>query len=162
MATHAELPSEIQEIAGVWQEYVNSIEDWQALIEGIEPIQGGCGAIYEIDNPLDRPGESFAIADMRELPFAEPHYHPAGNWELYVAFLGTATVIVGGIENRMSKGDVLAIRPGTAHYTMPDSEFVNGVVNKPPFAPENYIPLTGSNPDVQYDHEKFLARTRAA
>lgn len=162
MALNNEYASEIREVADVWQDYVVRIKDWHSLVDGVEPVQGGCGRIYEIGDLIGRTGEDAAIADMRDIPFAEPHYHPTGSWEFYIALQGTARVFVGGVETRMERGDVLIIPPDTAHYTLPDDDFVIVVVNKPPFAPENYIPLAASDPGVQFDHGQFLAHTQSA
>lgn len=162
MALNDEYALEIREVADAWQDYVIRVEDWHSLVDGVEPVSSGCGQIYEMGDLLGRTGEDAAIADMRAIPYAEPHYHPTGNWEFYIALQGTARVYVGGVETRMERGDALIIPPDTAHYTVPDDEFVIVVVNRPPFAPENYITLTASDPAVHFDHEQFLAHTHAA
>lgn len=51
----------------VWKSYTDTITDWETLIKGIDPKPTGCGPIYELQNPIDRPDESFAIADMRAI-----------------------------------------------------------------------------------------------
>ena len=69
--------TEIQEVLNAWSPYLESVTDWQELIEGVIPKSTGCGPVYEIDNPIpNRPNESFAIADMRDIAVTEPHYHP--------------------------------------------------------------------------------------
>lgn len=158
MTVTSQYPPEIQAMSNAWQAYIASVYNWQTLVKDVKPEEGGCGLIYELPSPLDRPGEDFAIADMRILQVAEPHFHPADNWEVYIAFQGTANVFIADSETRMQAGDALIIPPNTAHYTLPDDNFVIAVINKPPFKPENYIKLTESDPSVQYDHAQFLAR----
>jgi hypothetical protein len=63
---------EIQTLVAAWQPYIDGIKDWQVLVEGTEPKATGCGPVYELDSPLDRPNESFAVADMRGIEFAHP------------------------------------------------------------------------------------------
>ena len=44
--------------------------NWQELINAIEPRQTGCGIVYEL--PLiSKPGQEFAIVDMSNVLFAE-------------------------------------------------------------------------------------------
>jgi hypothetical protein len=64
--------ADMQEVVGAWQSYLNTVENWEALVKGVEPKVGGCGLVYELPNPIERPNESFAIADMRELDISEP------------------------------------------------------------------------------------------
>src|ERR1700733_6330421 len=65
----------IHTIVQIWQSYLDTLSDWRELINGISPKECGCGMVYELPNPLLRVTESFAIADMSNLAFAEPHYH---------------------------------------------------------------------------------------
>lgn len=153
-------PLKVQESLEAWTRYVQSVGDWQKLIAGVEPVASGCGPIYELKSPLGRPGEEFAIADMRAIDFAEPHYHPRGNWEIYIVFEGKATVILGGKKYLISKDMSLIIPPETAHFTLPDQDCVIAAINIPPFKPENYVKLTESDLNVGYDHGQFLAFTQ--
>jgi len=63
--------------------------DWQEVVEGITPKDTYCSPVYEPKSPLDRPNESFAIADMREIKVAEPHYHTNGETETYFILSGS-------------------------------------------------------------------------
>jgi mannose-6-phosphate isomerase-like protein (cupin superfamily) len=148
---------EIQEILDVWQPYVDSIDSWQRLTEGVEPKATGCGPVYEFDNPLDRPNESFAIADMRGVEYARPHYHANGEVEIYFVLQGLGRVVVGNEIMPVEKGSVVVTPSGTTHYVIPDKNegLVLAVVNTPPFNPENNIDVIQSNPEVQFDHELF-------
>ena len=74
----------IHTIVQIWQSYLDTISDWRQLISGITPKECGCGLVYELSNPLSRATESFAIADMSNLAFAEPHYHP--ETEIYFCY----------------------------------------------------------------------------
>ena len=145
----------VDEIVTAWKNYW-ATADWKELIKGIEPQQNGCGILYEIDNPIDRPGESVAIADMRKLAVAEPHYHPAPCVEIYFALEGSGNVVVGGTKHRLDAGQLLVIPSDTAHFTIPYG-LVLAVVNAPPFKLENYRPLTESNPAVGFDKAQFEA-----
>ena len=66
----------IDELVAKWQAFFNAHEQWQDLIQGYAPISSPCGIVYELPNMLNRPNEGLAIVDMRQLSFAEPHYHP--------------------------------------------------------------------------------------
>jgi len=153
-------PPDVQALVAIWKRYVDSIDDWQAVAHTVEPKVLGCGPVYELGFPLDRSGENFAMCDMRGVAFAEPHYHPTGNWEIYFVLQGAATVVLGGEERQVTKGDVIVIPPDTGHFTVPADDFVIAMVNTPPFKLENYIPLTESNPDVQFDYEQFKRLTQ--
>jgi mannose-6-phosphate isomerase-like protein (cupin superfamily) len=143
----------IDHVVAAWKAYL-AAADWQEMIKGVEPKQNGCGILYEIKNPIDRPNESVAIADMRKLAVAEPHYHPSPCVEIYFALAGSGKVVVGGKEQRLDAGESLVIPPDTAHFTIPYG-LVLAVVNTPPFVPENYQPLTESNPSVDFDKAQF-------
>lgn len=107
---------------------------------------------------------------MGNIPYAEPHYHANNEYEIYFVLQGNALVIVGGKEHQLEVGDYIVIPPYTAHFTIPDKEFVIAVVNTPPFDPHNYHILTATNTSVQYDATQFaelvksksLARLRYA
>ncbi len=142
-----------EEIVGVWQNYLKVGIHWQDLIMGVRPIRGGCGDIYELTNPIKRPNESFAIADMRSLPFAEPHYHV--ETEIYFVLQGKGLVVVGGEELRVQKNSVIVIPPNIAHFTVPDEDIVLAVVNTQPFIAEHYIVVKDSREDIKFDKQQF-------
>jgi len=159
---------EVDEVLAVWRPYFEGIKDWehewQKLVAGVEPKATGCGPVYEISNPIEgRPGESFAIADMRELEFAEPHYHTNGEIEIYVALTGMGTVVVGGKEAPLRPGVMSVTPPDTAHFVVPMHDLVIAVINMPPFNATNVVNLDPktSNPTVGFDAEQ-LARLRQA
>lgn len=54
-----------------WRAYAEQLTDWQELVKNVVPKQTPYGQIYEPANPLGRPNESFAIADMRQIKLAE-------------------------------------------------------------------------------------------
>lgn len=137
-----------------WQQFLKK-NDWRKLIDGTTPIQSGCGSIYELLNFLNRPNESLAIADMRQLSFSEPHYHPNNNVEIFFVLQGSALVVVKTEQRLVHKNDVVIISPNTAHFTIPDDQFVIAVVNTPSYRPKNYIVLTKSNSTVGFDYEQF-------
>ncbi len=145
----------IDETINVWQEYLMSMAAWHTLIKDIEPKQTGCGPVYELTNPINRPHESFAIADMRNILFAEPHYHANGETEIYFVLQGNGLIVIGGEEQTLQKGSVVATLPNTAHFTIPHEELVLAVVNTPPFQAENYIVLSESNEQVKFDKNQF-------
>jgi mannose-6-phosphate isomerase-like protein (cupin superfamily) len=159
MTTDTRYPLAIQQLLAAWRPYIDSIDDWQRIAHMVEPMATGCGPVYELANPLHRPDEDFSMCDMRNLSFAEPHYHPAGNWEIYFVLQAGAVVVLGAEERNVTKGDVIVIPPNTAHFTVPDKDFVIAMVNTPPFKPEIYITLTESKSDVQFDYEQFKRLT---
>ena len=152
--------ADIQEVVQTWKAYTDSIQDWHQLIVDIEPKVGGCGLVYELTNPIERPDESFAIADMSSLEVAEPHYHPDGVTEIYIVLEGLGLTVVGGKEQEVRPGDVVVTPPNTAHFTVPDS-LVLAVINTPPFQEGDYIPLTDTDERVLFDRAQFERLTAA-
>lgn len=151
----------IKAVLGIWRPYVDSIEDWTVLVGDVEPKATGCGPIYELAGLLDRHNESFAIADMRGIKYAQPHYHTNGETEIYFVLQGQGCVVVGGVVMPLKKGDVTVISTETAHYAIPDKNegLVLAVINTPPFNPKNNIDLMASNNAVGYSHEQFKELT---
>ena len=141
---------EIQTLVDAWRPYLASINSWQELVQGIDPKATGCGPVYELDNPLGRSNESFAVADMRRIEFAQPHYHANGETEVYFVLAGLGQVVVGNEVRDAVVGDVIVTPSGTVHYALPDKGqgLVLGVVNTPPFKLKNNIEVAETNPDV--------------
>jgi mannose-6-phosphate isomerase-like protein (cupin superfamily) len=139
-------------LIAAWQPFFNTF-NWQEIITNYPPKKCGCGLVYELPNFLDRPNESCAIADMRDLPFAEPHYHP--ELEIYFVLEGSATLVIGTTAYQVKKGDSIVIPPNKAHFTIPDSNFIIGVINTPPFNANNYVALTESNSQTEFDYQQF-------
>ncbi len=145
----------MKSVVEAWKVYLDDHRDWQKLIKGIKPKPTGCGLVYELPNPIDRPHESFAIVYMRELDITEPHYHANGETEIYIVMAGTATVVVGYTERFVEKGSIIITPPDTVHYTVPDHEFVIAAINTPPFDPNNYIVVLKTKPEVGFDQKQF-------
>ena len=148
-------PQAIQELIAAWKPFVDGLDDWQKLVEGVTPKQTYCGPIYEPTSPLDRPNESFAVADMREVKIAEPHYHANGETEVYFVISGSGVTVDGGKEISLSKGTVVVTPPNTAHFTIPKENLVMVVINTPPFNPANNIHVEHSDPSVGFDEAQF-------
>jgi len=129
----------MQEVVGAWEEYLLSVDNWETLVEGIEPKIGGCGFVYEVPNPIERPGESFAIADMRELELFEPHKHINGETEIYFVIQGVGKIAVGSEIHDLKPGVAIVTGPDTVHITLPGKDLVLAVVNTPPFKLDNYV-----------------------
>ena len=142
-------------LVAVWQEYLSNVFEWESLVEGVKPKQTNCGPIYELDNPIDRPQESFAISDMRAVAVAEPHYHTGGESEIYFVLTGTGTVVVAGEEHNVRAGSVVVTQPEQAHFTIPERDLVMAVVNTPPFAAERVVDLHDSLKRVGFDLEQY-------
>lgn len=151
---------QMHSVAEAWASYLNTVDDWQQLTAGIEPKPTGCGPVYEIENPIDRPNESFAIADMRNLRFAEPHYHPNEETEIYIVLQGFGLIVVGGREQKIQKRSVVITPPNTTHFTIPESGLVIAVINSPSFSPENYAPIAQTDPKVGFDEQQFIRLTQ--
>lgn len=150
-----EYDKQMEEVVAAWKPYLDAVEDWHQVVEGVEPKPTGCGPVYELPNPVNRPNESFAIADMRELEVTEPHYHANGETEIYVVLQGLGTIVVGMKEQRIEKGSVIVTPPDTTHFTIPDSDLVLAVINTPPFKPENYVVVSETDHKVGFDQEQF-------
>lgn len=146
--------NEIQNIVDTWQKFLNA-HNWEDLVRDHAPIFASCGTIYELPNYLNRENECFAIVDMRNISFAEPHYHPDEDIEIYFVLQGTACVVVGGFEHHVKASDVVVIPPNKAHFTIPDQDYVIACVNTPPYKPEHFIVVTESDARVAFDHEQF-------
>lgn len=131
--------TEINKVIAAWKPYLEEIVDWEALVQGITPKETTCGPVYELDNPIDRPNESFAIADMRELDFAVPHKHINGETEIYYALKGFGTVAVGEQVSRFETGTFVITPPDTYHATLPGEGLVVAVINTPPFDARNVV-----------------------
>ncbi|HUS25970.1 MAG TPA: hypothetical protein VMY99_01315 [Nevskiaceae bacterium] len=141
--------ADINEVMEVWGDYISTIDDWELMVKGIEPKVGGCGLVYEVPNPIDRPQESFAIADMRQLELSEPHSHANGEVEIYFIIAGVGKIAVEG-ENiqDLSPGARIYTPSGKFHITLPGEGLVMAVVNTPPFNLDNYIPLSPDEESV--------------
>ncbi len=144
----------ISDIINAWQNYLGSLDDWSDLLIGLTPKQTDCGPVYELENPIERPSESFALCDMREISITGPHYHTNGETEIYFVLEGTGTTYVGGKATKLKQGTVVATPPDTAHFTVSRGLFL-AVVNTPPFDAANYVALAGSNPQVGFDQTQF-------
>lgn len=137
----------------LWKTYAQSFDNWRSIVKNIEPKECGCGLVYELSHPLNRTSESFAIADMSNLAFSEPHYHI--DTEIYIILQGTGIVVVGGQEHHVSKDSVIVTPPNTAHFTIPEKDLVMAVINIPAFKIENYVPLTADNAVVKFSQQQF-------
>jgi mannose-6-phosphate isomerase-like protein (cupin superfamily) len=134
--------SDISEVAATWQDYASTLTDWESLVRGITPKEGGCGLVYELPNPLDhRPEESFAIADMRGISRSEPHKHGGGETEIYCVLQGVGRIAVGNSIQELSPGTTIVTPPDTMHCVLPGKGLVLAVINTPPFSADNYIPV---------------------
>lgn len=151
---------EIDEVVAAWSAYTNTITDWQDLVVGITPKATDCGPVYDVPNPIDRPGESFAIADMRAVEITGPHYHTGGEVEIYIVLTGLGRVVVGGIESELRPGVASVTPPNTAHYTIPTENLVLAVVNTPPFNPNNAVSITQTDPTVAFDQTQYDSYTQ--
>lgn len=136
-----------------WQKYLYGFKKWEDLVKSITPKKTGCGKIYELGQPLDRPNEDLAIADMREVLFTQPHYHL--ETEIYFVLQGMGLVVVGTKEASLQKGSIILVPSNIAHYTIPKADLVIAVVATPPYNPKNSVPLYEENKTVQFDFEQF-------
>lgn len=150
------MASDIDEIVKVWLAYIEQIKNWQELVKNIQPKATGCGILYDIPNPINRPKESLAVADMRNLRFSWPHYHTNGETEIYIVISGNGKVVVGNKVSKAEKGSVIITPPDTAHCALPEDNLVLAVVNNPTFDPSNSVDVTEDEPTVSYDHAQFL------
>lgn len=154
---------EINEVLSAWMPYIDEIGDWQKLTAGLKPKPTGCGPVYELGQPLiERAPEEFAIADMRSLTLAEPHYHPNGETEIYVVLSGLGKVVVGGKEIDVEQGSVVVTPPDTTHYTIPKANLVLAVINTPSFNPANYVTISENNPKLGFYKAQLDRLTKAA
>jgi len=150
----------MQDRIKAWQTFLSRPENkWQRLIVDKPSRDSNCGIVYELENFLQDPNEGFAIVDMRNLAFAEPHYHAHDESEIYIVLQGSACVVVGNQERQVSVGDVIITPANIAHYVIPDNQFVIAVINTPPFDPKKYVRLYATDSSVAFDHEQFVRLT---
>ncbi len=140
--------SDVKEVVAAWSNYLDTVPNWEVLIEGIEPKVGGCGLVYELNNPIDRPDESFAIADMRGLALSEPHRHANDETEIYFVLKGMGKIAVGDKVQDLHPGVTVITPPETMHVTLPAKDLILAVVNTPPFEFENYVVMPEDDPGV--------------
>lgn len=140
--------SNTEEVVEVWSGYLATLGNWQTLVEGVKPKQTGCGPVYELPNPIDRPNESFAIADMRQLELSEPHKHINGETEIYFVLQGDGKIAVGSEIYDLSPGASIVTPPDTVHITRPGKDLVLAIVNTPPFNAENYITVNANDAEI--------------
>lgn len=143
----------VKDIITVWTSYLHNAPSWEQLIKNVEPKNNGCGPIYEIPNPILRPNESFAIADMRNIRYALPHYHQ--EVEFYFTLFGQGLVVVGEKELQIRQNSVVVIPANIGHFTIPINNLILAVVNTPPFNNDHVIPLSESNKQVKFDKVQF-------
>ena len=153
---------EIDEVVQAWTAYTSTIDNWETLVAGIEPKPTDCGPVYDIPNPIDRPNDSFAIADMRQVEITGPHYHTNGEVEIYIVLTGLGRLFVGSEEVEL-KPAVVSVTPlDTTHFTIPTENLVLAVVNTPPFDPNNAVTVTSDDPAHKFDARQYEALKQAA
>jgi len=145
--------NELAMLVNTWQHYLKNNENWENWIKDVTPKRTGCGLVYELTNPINRPNESFAIVDMRNLKYAEPHYHI--ETEIYFVLQGTGKVVIRDQVYDIEKDSVVVIPPNASHFTISNEKLVLVVVNTPPFAVEHYIVLKKSNKEQGFDKKQF-------
>ena len=149
----------IARMVNAWRRYLYSIDNqWQPLIQGVTPKPTGCGPVYEVPNPIPRPGESFAIADMREGGITDAHYHHKMT-EVYMVLEGSGTVVVGGEELPVRQNATVVIPPDHAHFTV-SRGLVLATINTPPFEANDYLVLNDSNGAVRFDEAQYERLTK--
>ena len=143
----------LENVVAAWKEPISRIGDWSVLVKNIQPKRTVCGPVYEISNLVDRPQECLAIADMRAVQVAYPHYHTQG--EIYFVLQGTGVTVVGSEEIMLAPGVIVMIPPITAHFTIVYADLVLAVVNSPPYVTGCTIELMESDPTVKFDRVQF-------
>ncbi len=145
----------MDEIVNAWKKYADSLDDWQSVVDGVEPKQTACGPVYEPPSPLKERSETFAISDMRGVRVAYPHYHKNGETEIYYVIQGSGLTVVGGEEIPVKKGSVVVTPPNTTHFTIPEHDLVMVVINSPSFNASNIVEPTETDPTVKFDKTQY-------
>lgn len=141
-------------LIAAWQNYLDQPDSWQGRIKDVTPRKTGCGLVYELGNPLDRPDEDLAIVDMRLLAYTEPHCHNISS-EIYFVLQGEGYVVVGADQHLIQQKSVVVVPVRLGHFIIPHHDLVEAVVNTPPFSPDDYIPLDQSDQTVHFDKNLF-------
>ncbi len=137
----------------LWKDFLKA-NRWQDLIKGVQPIMGGCGLVYDLPE-LHKIGESFAIVDMSNIAYSEPHYHSAHVTEIYIVLEGYGVMVIGNQEYSFKQEDVFVTSPLTTHYVIPNKSCVLAVINTPEFAVQDYHVITETNATVKFDKNQF-------
>ncbi len=145
--------TDTDDLVWAWRKYLRTVS-WQQLIQDKISKPSGCGLIYELGNLLNRPNEDASIADMRQLDYTEPHFHPYPDVEVYFVLQGSGLFVVGGEKQLIAEDGVVVIPPDTAHFTIPQN-LVLVVVNTPPFKPDRYIPLIKTDLKTRFDYSQY-------
>lgn len=161
------LSPEIRTVIDTLQPTINAMGNWQDLVKTIEPKGTACGPVYELGLHPAHPDVSWAIADMRGVPYTHPHYHDRGEVEIYFPIQGLGQVVVGSEVIVARRGEAIVTPSGTTHYALPhgDHGLVVAVLNTPPFNPDNHVDISDldtSEPLVGYDSSLFHQLTRGA
>ncbi|OGL31046.1 hypothetical protein A3D14_02175 [Candidatus Saccharibacteria bacterium RIFCSPHIGHO2_02_FULL_47_12] len=145
----------MDELIKAWQNYVDNLDDWQAVVKGVVPKQTQCGPVYEPPSPLPERTETFAVSDMRDVQVAYPHYHKNGETEIYFIIQGSGLTVVGGEEIPIQKGSTVVTPPDTTHFTIPEEDLVMVVINTPSFNAANIVEPHGTDPKVKFDKAQY-------
>jgi mannose-6-phosphate isomerase-like protein (cupin superfamily) len=140
--------SEIDEVVSFWEGHLATFGRWEEQVKGIVPKVGGCGLVYELEPLPERPNESFAIADMRDLELAEPHKHINGEVEIYFVLQGVGRIAVGDAIIELAPGVSVVTPPDTVHITLPVKDLVLAVINTPPFEANNVVSQDPTDPKI--------------
>lgn len=112
-----------------------------------------CEKVYDITVCANYGG--FAVVDMREISYSEPHYHSKNAIEIYILLEGSATIVVGNEIVFSKKSAIIITPPLTAHYVIPDKDWVIGCINLPNFKVEEYHAISQTDATFKFDRQQF-------
>lgn len=133
-----------KDVINEWLELITGI-DWEQTVVGVAAEHTPSGLVYDLPNFAPDKAESFAIVDLRDIgekkEVDEPHYHINGEVEVHIPLSGHAKMVVGDEVHEIGVGDCLTVPTETAHFAVPDNEYVVAIVSLPNFDEANYVPI---------------------
>lgn len=126
---------------------------WQKLVAGDPERIEGLGDVYELCEPPDLKGEGLVIVDMSQVGFMSPRYF-VGSRALYYALEGTAHCAVGDKDQRIKKGESLAVHADQVHF-MASHKFVVALATAPLLDASHVVDVDELHPHVPFNKTLF-------
>lgn len=90
-----------------------------------KPQKRVCGKLWVLSDTEDFEGGNLSYLEATEP--AEPHYHKEIN-EIYFVTSGRGKIELDGTEEKLKKGTLVLIEPGTVHRIIPKKDSILKVV----------------------------------
>ncbi len=151
---------EIEKTVSAWKSFLSET-DLRALMDTAkDPEATDDGVIYEVETPSELSGD-FAVVDMKGVKVDTPHLHQDHDngdeeTEVHFAMEGSAMMSVGDGLIELQSGDVYVVSPRTAHFIIPNGNFVDGVLSLPGYDPDKQISIDLQNPPDEFNADLYF------